>query len=102
MFLIHIWSNHEPYQSIEYIVLSKELAQHLVEFSNEKCSLLSEISWIDYELISDLDTLIMEFNFFHQNNCNFYDEILSIIQLIHKAKDMKNNILFDPFDNEPY
>lgn len=102
MYIVHIWSNHEPFQSLEYQILSKNLAQLLVNFSHHQYTLISEVSSVDYELITDLDTLLDEFHYFHQQNTNFSDEILSIIKLIQKAKNNNHHILFDPFENTPY
>lgn len=106
MYIIHIWLNSdEKSHSIKHKIISKNLANSLVEFNDVSCDILSEISWVDYEFVSNynLDSLIKELIYFSNKNKIFEDEIYnSLINLVYEAKTTGNIILFDPFDQNSY
>ena len=103
MYLIHIWTINpvkEGQQSLFAYQIQKKLADILVSISDEtKFPLISELSYVDYDLYSDrqLNQLINEFKKLIEIYSVFIDEISKIIKFLEKAIELNEKILFDPF-----
>lgn len=80
--------------------IQKEFADILVSiFDNETLPLISDLSYVDYDLYSDrqLYQLINEFKKLIEIYTAFIDEISKIISFLEKAIECNEKILFDPF-----
>lgn len=90
----------EKGESISAYQIQKEFADILVSiFDEESLPLISDLSYVDYDLYSDkqLHQLINEFNKLIEIYTDFKDEISKIISFLEKAIEYKEKILFDPF-----
>lgn len=102
MYLVHIWkvNSMEKGESISAYQIQKEFADILVSiFDEESLPLISDLSYIDYDLYSEkqLHQLINEFKKLFEIYTDFKDEISKIISFLKKAIECKEKILFDPF-----
>ncbi|BBU17292.1 hypothetical protein BE1S18E01_08200 [Acinetobacter sp. BEC1-S18-ESBL-01] len=80
--------------------IQKEFADILVSiFDQETLPLISDLSYVDYDLYSDrqLYQLINEFKKLIEIYTAFIDEISKIISFLEKAIECNEKILFDPF-----
>lgn len=102
MYLVHIWTvnSMEEGESIFAYQIQKEFADILVSiFDEESLPLISDLSYVDYDLYSDkqLNQLINEFKKLIEIYTAFIDEISKIISFLEKAIERNEKILFDPF-----
>lgn len=102
MYLVHIWTvnSMEEGESIFAYQIQKEFADILVSiFDEESLPLISDLSYVDYDLYSDkqLNQLINEFKKLIEIYTAFIDEISKIISFLEKAIGRNEKILFDPF-----
>jgi hypothetical protein len=103
MYLIHIWTINpvkEGQQSLSAYQIPKKFADILVSISDEKTlPLISELSYVDYDLFSDrqLNQLINEFKRLIEIYPVSINEISKIIKFLEKAVECNEKILFDPF-----
>lgn len=102
MYLVHIWkvNSMEKGESIFAYQIQKEFADILVSiFDEESLPLISDLSYVDYDLYSDkqLNQLINEFKKLFEIYTAFIDEISKIISFLEKAIERNEKILFDPF-----
>ncbi len=90
----------EEGESIFAYQIQKEFADILVSiFDEESLPLISDLSYVDYDLYSDkqLNQLINEFKKLIEIYTAFIDEISKIISFLEKAIERNEKILFDPF-----
>ena len=90
----------EEGESIFAYQIQKEFADILVSiFDEESLPLISDLSYVDYDLYSDkqLNQLINEFKKLIEIYTVFIDEISKIISFLEKAIERNEKILFDPF-----
>ncbi len=102
MYLMHIWTfkSMKEGESLFAYQIQKEFADILVSiFDKETLPLISDLSYVDYDLYSDrqLYQLINEFKKLIEIYTAFIDEISKIISLLEKAIECNEKILFDPF-----
>lgn len=102
MYLMHIWTfnSMKKGESLFAYQIQKEFADILVSiFDKETLPLISDLSYVDYDLYSDrqLYQLINEFKKLIEIYTAFIDEISKIISLLEKAIECNEKILFDPF-----
>ena len=99
---MHIWTfnSMKEGESLFAYQIQKEFADILVSiFDNETLPLISDLSYVDYDLYSDrqLYQLINEFKKLIEIYTAFIDEISKIISFLEKAIECNEKILFDPF-----
>lgn len=99
---MHIWTfkSMKEGESLFAYQIQKEFADILVSiFDQETLPLISDISYVDYDLYSDrqLYQLINEFKKLIEIYTAFIDEISKIISFLEKAIKCNEKILFDPF-----
>lgn len=99
---MHIWTfkSMKEGESLFAYQIQKEFADILVSiFDQEILPLISDLSYVDYDLYSDrqLYQLINEFKKLIEIYTDFIDEISKIISFLEKAIECKEKILFDPF-----
>ncbi len=90
----------EEGESIFAYQIQKEFADILVSiFDEESLPLISDLSYVDYDLYSDkqLNQLVKEFKKLIEIYTAFIDEISKIISFLEKAIERNEKILFDPF-----
>ncbi|MBK4744794.1 hypothetical protein AB719_23140 [Acinetobacter baumannii] len=102
MYLMHIWkfNSMEKGESLFAYQIQKEFADILVSiFDKETLPLISDLSYVDYDLYSDrqLYQLINEFKKLIEIYPAFIVEISKIISFLEKAIECNEKILFDPF-----
>ncbi|AMO39938.1 hypothetical protein A0J50_04125 [Acinetobacter sp. DUT-2] len=102
MYLMHIWTfkSMKEGESLFAYQIQKEFADILVSiFDQETLPLISDLSYVDYDLYSDrqLYQLINEFKKLIEIYTAFIDEISKIISFLEKAIECNEKILFDPF-----
>ncbi len=102
MYLMHIWTfnSMKEGESLFAYKIQKEFADILVSiFDNKTLPLISDLSYVDYDLYSDrqLYQLINEFKKLIEIYTAFIDEISKIISFLEKAIECNEKILFDPF-----
>ncbi|MBN6512946.1 MULTISPECIES: hypothetical protein [Acinetobacter] len=99
---MHIWTfkSMKEGESLFAYQIQKEFADILVSiFDQETLPLISDLSYVDYDLYSDrqLYQLINEFKKLIEIYTAFIDEISKIISFLEKAIECNEKILFDPF-----
>ncbi|MDD9318493.1 hypothetical protein [Acinetobacter lactucae] len=99
---MHIWTfkSMKEGESLFAYQIQKEFADILVSiFDKETLPLISDLSYVDYDLYSDrqLYQLIKEFEKLIKIYAKFIDEISKIISVLEKAIECSEKILFDPF-----
>ncbi len=99
---MHIWTfkSMKEGESLFAYQIQKEFADILVSiFDKETLPLISDLSYVDYDLYSDrqLYQLINEFKKLIEIYIAFIDEISKIISFLEKAIECNEKILFDPF-----
>ncbi|WP_284085628.1 hypothetical protein [Acinetobacter pittii] len=99
---MHIWTfnSMKEGESLFAYKIQKEFADILVSiFDNKTLPLISDLSYVDYDLYSDrqLYQLINEFKKLIEIYTAFIDEISKIISFLEKAIECNEKILFDPF-----
>ncbi|MFV5371072.1 hypothetical protein [Acinetobacter pittii] len=99
---MHIWTfkSMKEGESLFAYQIQKEFADILVSiFDQETLPLISDLSYVDYDLYSDrqLYQLINEFKKLIEIYTDFIDEISKIISFLEKAIECNEKILFDPF-----
>ncbi|MFW6743043.1 hypothetical protein ACODTT_02735 [Acinetobacter pittii] len=99
---MHIWTfnSMKKRESLFAYQIQKEFADILVSiFDKETLPLISDLSYVDYDLYSDrqLYQLINEFKKLIEIYTAFIDEISKIISFLEKAIECNEKILFDPF-----
>lgn len=99
---MHIWTFNSMKEggSLFAYQIQKEFADILVSiFDNETLPLISDLSYVDYDLYSDrqLYQLINEFKKLIEIYTDFIDEISKIISFLEKAIECSKKILFSPF-----
>lgn len=99
---MHIWTfkSMKEGESLFAYQIQKEFADILVSiFDQEILPLISDLSYVDYDLYSDrqLYQLINEFKKLIEIYTAFIDEISKIVSFLEKAIECNEKILFDPF-----
>lgn len=99
---MHIWTfkSMKEGESLFAYQIQKEFADILVSiFDQEILPLISDLSYVDYDLYSDrqLYQLINEFKKIIEIYTAFIDEISKIVSFLEKAIECNEKILFDPF-----
>ncbi|HCK7401308.1 TPA: hypothetical protein N0X38_003599, partial [Acinetobacter baumannii] len=99
---MHIWTfnSMEKGESLFAYQIQKEFADILVLiFDKETFPLISDLSYVDYDLYSDrqIYQLINEFKKLIEIYPAFIVEISKIISFLEKAIECNEKILFDPF-----
>lgn len=107
MYLVHIWTvnSMEEGESISACQIQKEFADILVSiFDEESLPLISDLSYVDYDLCSDkqLNQLINEFKKLFEIYTDFKDEISKIISFLEKAIECKEKFFLTLLGNQSW